>query len=71
MSEGYLKPKAAVGNLAKRRMEDGLFRNPPTYTELGGFSSESKYTDPAGKRHGISVMSLEKGGPSAVRGKPI
>jgi hypothetical protein len=70
-NEGYLKPKVAVGNLAKRRMEDGIFRNPPTYTELGGFSSESKYTDPSGRRHKLGPLSLEKGGPSSQKGKPI
>jgi hypothetical protein len=67
----YLKPKAAVGNLAKRRMEDGIFRNPPTYTELGGFSSEAKFTDPTGRRHKMGSLSLERGGPSSVKGKPI
>jgi hypothetical protein len=67
----FLKPKAAVGNLSKRSMEDGLFRNPPTYTELGGFSSERKFTDPSGRRHRIGPLSLERGGPSSVKGKPI
>jgi hypothetical protein len=71
MSEGYLKPKIAVGNLRKRSMEDGLARNPPLYTELGGFSSESKYTDPTGRRHKLGPLSLERGGPGAVKGKPI
>lgn len=71
MAEGYLKPKATIGNLAKRSMEDGLFRNPPLYTELGGFSSQQKFTDPSGRRHKIGQLSLERGGPSAVRGKPI
>jgi hypothetical protein len=52
-------------------MEDGLFRNPPTYTELGGFSSERKFTDPSGRRHRIGPLSLERGGPSSVKGKPI
>jgi hypothetical protein len=71
MSEGILRPKVRVGNLATRRMEDGQFRNPPTYTALGGFTSESKWTDPAGKRYGTGGPSLEKGGPTAQRGKPI
>lgn len=67
----YLKPKVRGGNLATRQMQDGLFRNPPTYTELGGFTSERKLTSPSGKRQSISGMSLERGGPSAQKGKPI
>jgi hypothetical protein len=67
----YLRPKVRTGTLSKRTMEDGIFRNPPTYTELGGFSSVSKFTDPNGRRHKIGPLSLERGGPSAQRGKPI
>lgn len=67
----YLRPKVKTGNLSRRTMEDGIFRNPPTYTQLGGFTSERKYTDPSGKRNGIGGMSLEKGGPSSQKGKPI
>ena len=67
----YLRPKVGVGDLSKRRMEDGMFRNPPTYTHLGGFTSERKLTNPAGKKYDISVMPLERGGPSAKKGKPI
>lgn len=52
-------------------MENGIFKNPPTYTELGGFTSESKFTDPSGKRQRISGMNLEGRGPTAQRGKPI
>lgn len=67
----YLKPKVRTGNLSRRSMEDGIFRNPPTYTELGGFTSERKFTNPSGKRQSVGGMSLERGGPSAQRGKPI
>ena len=72
----YLRPKISVGNLKSRTvanpgMEDGMFRNPPTFTQWGGFSSERKLTDPSGKRLGIGGMSLERGGPSARKGKPI
>lgn len=67
----YLRPKVKVGNLSRRQMEDGIFRNPPTYTALGGFTSERKWTDPAGKRYGIGAPSLEKGGPTAQKGKPV
>jgi hypothetical protein len=52
-------------------MEDGMFRNPPTYTQLGGFTSERKLTDPAGERYATGRPSLERGGPTAQKGKPI
>jgi hypothetical protein len=67
----YLRPKVRVGNLKTRTMEEGLARNPPLYTQLGGFTSASKLTDPSGKRNGIGAPTLEKGGPSAQKGKPI
>ena len=67
----FLKPKAKTGDLSKRRMENGIFRNPPSYTQLGGFTSEGKFTDPSGKRYSTGGMSLEKGGPTSQRGKPI
>ena len=67
----YLKPRAKTGDLSKRRMENGIFRNPPTYTQLGGFSSEGKFTNPTGKHYSTGGMSLEKGGPTAHKGRPI
>jgi hypothetical protein len=67
----YLRPKVRSGDLSKRRMEDGMFRNPPTYTALGGFTSESKWTDPTGRRMSTGGPTLERGGPTAQRGKPI
>ena len=67
----YLRPKVRTGNLSSRTMQDGIFRNPPTYSQLGGFTSERKWTDPAGKRNQIGGPSLEKGGPTAQKGKPI
>ncbi len=67
----YLRPKVRIGDLGKRRMEDGIFRNPPTYTALGGFTSEAKYTDPAGERYRTGRPSLERGGPTAQKGRPI
>jgi hypothetical protein len=67
----YLRPKVRTGNLSTRTMEDGIFRNPPTYTYLGGFSSSQKWDSPSGKRQSINAMGLEKGGPTAQRGKPI
>ena len=67
----YLRPKVRTGTLSRRTMENGIFRNPPTYTALGGFTSERKSTDPSGKRMSIGSPSLEKGGPTAQKGKPI
>jgi len=67
----YLRPKVKVGNLSTRKMEDGIFRNPPTYTALGGFTSEAKYTSPTGHRYKTGEPSLERGGPGAQKGKPI
>jgi hypothetical protein len=67
----FLRPKVRVGNLGKRQMQDGQFRNPPTYTALGGFTSEAKLTSPSGERYKTGAPTLERGGPSAVRGKPI
>ena len=69
----YLRPKIRKSGtaLGKRQMEEGIFRNPPTYTEFGGFSSESKWTSPSGHRQKIGGPSLEKGGPRAVKGEPI
>lgn len=67
----YLRPKVKVGNLSTRKMEDGIFRNPPTYTALGGFTSESKLTDPTGHRYKTGGVTLERGGPTAQKGKPI
>jgi hypothetical protein len=66
----YLRPKASAP-ARTRKMENGIFRNPPVYTPLGGFTSEAKYNDPSGKRQKISGMGLERGGPTAQKGKPI
>jgi hypothetical protein len=66
MSEDFLKPKGVdTKELNRRRMEDGQFRNPPTYTKYGGFSSAAKGKFEPNK------MSLEKGGPQSIRGRPI
>jgi len=67
----YLRPKAPGVKKGKQSMENGIFRNPPPFTAWGGFTSEQKFTDPSGMRKRIGSPSLERGGPSAVRGKPI
>ena len=66
MAQDFLKPtKVPTGDFGKRREENGQFRNPPTYTELGGFTSASK------GKFAQNKMTLEKGGPSAKAGRPI
>lgn len=71
MSEGYLRPRVKVGELSRRRMEDGLFRNPPEYSALGGFTSAEKWNSPTGQRNRTGGPTLERGGPTALKGKPI
>ena len=66
MAQDYLKPKGVnTSNLQKRTMEDGQFRNPPTYSALGGFTEAGK------GKFDRNKMTLEKGGPKAVSGRPI
>jgi hypothetical protein len=66
MSQDFLKPKPTdTANLDRRKMEDGQFRNPPSFSEFGGFTSAAK-----GKFQG-NKMTLESGGPSSKKGKPI
>ena len=36
-----------------------------------GFTSESKLTSPAGQRYQTGAPTLERGGPTALKGKPI
>ena len=66
MAQDYLRPKGLnTTNLQKRAMEDGQFRNPPTYSQLGGFTSAEK------GKWARNRMTLERNGPQAVRGRPI
>jgi hypothetical protein len=66
MAQDFLKPtRVPTSDLGKRKMEDGMFRNPPTYSELGGFTSADK-----GKFQN-NKMTLERGGPTAQKGRPI
>lgn len=62
----FLKPKGVdTKSLDKRQMEDGQFRNAPTYSQLGGFTSADK------GKFARNKMTLERGGPKAVNGRPI
>jgi hypothetical protein len=66
MAQDYLMPKGVdTRNLQKREMIDGQFRNPPTYSQLGGF------TDASRGKWDRNRMTLESGGPKAVSGRPI
>ena len=66
MPDNFLRPKGvSTSNLDNRKQEDGQFRNPPTYTFWGGFENASR-----GKMD-RNRMTLERGGPKAVSGRPI
>jgi hypothetical protein len=62
----FLRPKGAhTQDIDRRKMENGQFRNPPFYMQYGGFSSATKGMFDQNK------MTLERGGPQTVRGRPI
>lgn len=66
MGDTYLKPtRVPSGNIGKHKEQNGLFHNPPEYPQLGGFSSAAK------GKWGSNKMTLEKGGPTAQKGRPI
>lgn len=65
MSDSYLKPKVGAPAL-ERKKKNGQFVNPPSYGEMGGFTSASKL-----ERGTKSNMTLERGGPRAKQGKPV
>jgi hypothetical protein len=67
MAEDFLKPRGMdTKALDKRRMEDGQFRNPPLFMDkLGGFTSAER------GKFDRNKMTLEKSGPSSVKGRPI
>ena len=66
MAQDFLRPtKVPTSDLGKRKMDDGLFKNPPSYSEFGGFSSAAK------GKFSENKMTLEKGGPSALKGRPL
>jgi len=66
MAQEFLKPKGVdTKDLSKRKMEDGQFRNPPTFSALGGFTSADK------GKFDRNKMTLESGGPKGLGGRPI
>lgn len=60
----YLKPKIGAPSL-ERKKKNGMFANPPSYGEMGGFTNSGKL------ERGKGPMQLEKGGPKAKKGRPI
>ncbi len=64
MADMFRPKPSDTSDLGKRSKEDGQFRNPPTYSKLGGFTSADKWG-------GKNKMTLESGGPGAKKGKPI
>lgn len=60
---GYLEPKVKDPDLM-RKHRNGQAINPPSYMQLGGFTSA------AGLKRGEDLMQLQKG-PQANAGKPI
>jgi hypothetical protein len=66
MASELLRPKGVdTSDLERRKMKNGQFHNPPEYMDYGGGSSKAKFKFEQNK------MTLEKGGPQAVRGRPI
>lgn len=65
-TQAYLQPKTKNPK-SKVQRKDGMFVNQPNYPELGGLTGPSKLN----KSGMESAMHLEKGGPTAQRGKPI
>lgn len=67
-SRDYLKPKVDSPKfLRDNNQRNGQFINPPLYMQFGGMGSSRKL-----HRDGLgNNMSLERGGPSARKGKPI
>lgn len=65
MAQGYLKPKTASPKMLRDK-RNGQFSNPPLYMAWGGFKSSTNL-----HRDTSSNLAIEKGGPSAKKGKPI
>jgi hypothetical protein len=66
MAAEFLKPKGVdMENLDRRKMHDGQFWNPPMFQIFGGGSGAEKF------KFGDNKMTLERGGPQTVRGRPI
>lgn len=64
MSEGKYQPKVSSPKL-ERKKKNGMFINPPSYGEIGGFTGPSKL-----ERGEKGKMALQ-GSPRAKPGKPI
>ena len=62
----YLSPKVGFGDKGKVKRVSGQFVNVDSFVDMGNFKSSDKW----GPKPNPS-LALEKGGPSAQKGKPI
>ena len=62
----YLSPKVSMGDKGKVKRVNNQFVNVDSMPSIGGFTSNDKW----GPKPNPS-LALEKGGPSAQKGKPI
>lgn len=63
---GYLKPGTKDPDLIRKK-QNGQFNNPPMYMPMGGAKSKAMLN----QTEASNELSLEKGGPSAKRGRPF
>ncbi len=63
--DSYLKPKVGAPSLERKR-KNGMFINPPSMAEIGGFTNAGKLM-----RDNGDDCQLERGGPQSKKGKPI
>lgn len=62
----YLRPKVTQSSGEKVKRVNNQFVNVDSYMEIGGFKSADKWGPKANPS-----LALEKGGPTAQKGKPI
>ena len=62
----YLKPGTKDPDLIRKK-QNGQFSNPPMYMPMGGAKSKAMLNQTEDSKE----MNLEKGGPSAKRGRPF
>ena len=62
----FMRPRGVkTNNLDHREMVNGQFHNPPFWMDYGGGSSARKF------KFDRNEMTLERGGPQAIRGRPL
>lgn len=62
----YLKPGTKTPEMLRKK-QNGQFSNPPLYMPMGGAKSKAMLNQTEDARE----LSLERGGPSAKRGRPF